>query len=244
MAQIIAFHSFLQGTGKSSLLANLAAVLAAEGRRVGVVDADLHSPALHFLFGVGGGGGQPALNDYLAGRCGIVEAAHETLGGRLFFVPASPDPGEVARVLREDYDVNRLDAGFKTLIQALALDVLLIDTHAGLSQVTLLIFAVSDTLAIVLRPDHQDFQGTGVAVDVARKLNVPRLRLIVNKVPALYQAAEVRARVEKAYDCEVAAVLPHSDEWMALASAGLFALRFPDHPLTGLLRETAARLAG
>jgi hypothetical protein len=38
-------------------------------------------------------------------------------------------------------------------------------------------------------------------------------------------------------------VLPHSDELMALSSAGIFALRYPAHPVTGLLRKLTARLA-
>jgi MinD-like ATPase involved in chromosome partitioning or flagellar assembly len=35
---------------------------------------------------------------------------------------------------------------------------------------------------IILRPDQQDFQGTAVAVDVARKLRVQEMRLVVNNV--------------------------------------------------------------
>jgi hypothetical protein len=48
--------------------------------------------------------------------------------------------------------------------------------------------------------------------------------------------------VEKAYNAEVAAVLPHSDEVMALASNGVFAVKYPDHPLTVSLRQVAQRL--
>jgi MinD-like ATPase involved in chromosome partitioning or flagellar assembly len=40
----------------------------------------------------------------------------------------------------------------------------------------------------------------------------------------------------------VAAVLPHSDEMMALASAGIFALRYPDHPVTATLKQLATGL--
>jgi septum site-determining protein MinD len=40
----------------------------------------------------------------------------------------------------------------------------------------------------------------------------------------------------------VAAVLPHSDELMVLSSAGIFALKYPDHPVTGLYRQVATRL--
>jgi MinD-like ATPase involved in chromosome partitioning or flagellar assembly len=101
---------------------------------------------------------------------------------------------------------------------------------------------MSNTLAIVLRPDHQDYEGTSVTLSVARKLKVPDLVLVVNKTPQVFDPEEVKGRVETAYACEVAAVLPHSDELMALSSAGIFALRNPDHPVTGLLRQIAVRL--
>jgi MinD-like ATPase involved in chromosome partitioning or flagellar assembly len=79
-------------------------------------------------------------------------------------------------------------------------------------------------------------------VDVARKLEVPRMVLIVNKVPSVFDLDEVKSRVEQTYGCEVAVVLPHSDEMMALASAGIFALRYPEHPVTATLKQLAARL--
>jgi len=41
MAKIISIHSFRGGTGKSNTSANVAALLATEGRRVGVVDTDI-----------------------------------------------------------------------------------------------------------------------------------------------------------------------------------------------------------
>ena len=42
----------------------------------------------------------------------------------------------------------------------------------------------------------------------------------------------------------VAAVLPHSEELMVLSSEGVFCVRYPDHPLTDLYRDDAARLTG
>ena len=150
---IVSVHSYRGGTGKSNTTANLAALLAAEGRRVGVID-----------------------------------------------------------------------------------------THPGLNEETLLSIAISDTLLLILRPDQQDYQGTGVTVEVARKLDVPRLLLLINKVPTVFNSNEVRARVEQAYQCEVAAVVPHSDEMMTLASAGIFVLRYPDHPVTALYRQVMQKL--
>ena len=193
MAQIISIHSFRGGTGKSNTTANVAALLATDGRRVGVVDTDIQSPGIHVLFGMAGESIGLALNDYLWGKCDIAQAAHDVtskLGanakGKLYLIPSSIKAGEITRVLREGYDAQLLTRGFRGLIDALGLDALLIDTHPGLGEETLLSMVISHTLAIVLRPDQQDYEGTGVTVQVARKLKVPNMVLIVNKVPAVF----------------------------------------------------------
>jgi len=249
LKQIISIHSYRGGTGKSNTTANLAALLAGEGRRVGVVDTDIQSPGIHILFGLGETEIQHSLNDYLWGHCHIKETAHDVtprigadVSGRVFLIPSSMKAGDIARVLREGYDVGVLRDGLHELIDALDLDVLMIDTHPGINEETLLSIALSDALVIVLRPDQQDYQGTSVTVEVARKLDVPRLLLIVNKVPAVFDTEDVRARVEQTYRCQVAAVLPHADEMLALASSGLFVLRHPQHPITAALRQVASTL--
>ena len=249
MARIISIHSFRGGTGKSNTTANLAALLAAEGRRVGVIDTDIQSPGIHVLFGLDEEQMRHSLNDYLWGKCAIQDTAHDvtaqmngSITGKIFLIPSSIKAGEIARVLREGYDVSLLNDGFRELVRALSLDVLLIDTHPGLNEETLLSIAISDALVIIMRPDQQDYQGTGVTVEVARKLDVPRLLLVVNKVPTQFDLAAVKARVESTYNAEVAAVLPHSDELMTLASASIFALRYPEHPVTAAYQQLAARL--
>jgi len=249
MSQIISVHSFRGGTGKSNTTANLTALLAGEGRRVGVIDTDIQSPGIHVLFGLGEDDMGRSLNDYLWGKCEIKDTAHDVtaslgggLKGKVFLIPSSIKAGEIARVLREGYDVGLLNDGFHRLVEDLNLDVLMIDTHPGLNEETLLSIAISDVLAIILRPDQQDYQGTGVTVEVARKLDVPRMVLVVNKTPPVFGFAEVQSRVEKAYNCQVAAVLFHSEEMMVLASGGIFVLRYPDHPLTAALKQVAANL--
>lgn len=247
-SKIISIHSFRGGTGKSNTTANVTALLAAQGLRVAVVDTDIQSPGIHVLMGMDEDDMKFSLNDYLWGNCEIEEAAHDVtanlgnLSGQVFLIPSSIRAGEIARVLREGYDVGLLNDGFQRVIEELELDVLMIDTHPGLNEETLLSIAISDALIIILRPDQQDYQGTGVTVDVARKLDVQDLLLMVNKCPSRFDENDVAARVAKQYNCEVAAVLPHSDEMMELASAGVFALRYPDHPVTDRLRQVAMRL--
>ena len=89
-------------------------------------------------------------------------------------MPASMDPAAIARVVRDGYDVTRLADGVRRLIQDRELDLLILDTHPGLGEETLLSIALSDVLVILLRPDQQDYEGTKVTVTVARKLQVPQ----------------------------------------------------------------------
>lgn len=249
MSKIVSVHSFRGGTGKSNTTANLAALLAVGGARVGVVDTDINSPGIHVLFNFDESEMKHSLNDYLWGKCTIEEAAHDVTGrlgtevkGQVFLIPSSIKPGEIARILREGYDVGLLNDGFRDVVQRMGLDYLMIDTHPGLNEETLLSIAISDALVVIMRPDSQDYQGTAVTVDVARKLDVPKMIMLVNKVPQSFDLEDVKTRVEQTYNVPVAAVLPHSDEMMILASSGIFTLRYPEHPITKGLRNVVAEI--
>ncbi len=252
MAAIVSVHSFRGGTGKSNTTANVAACLARDGMRVGVIDADIQSPGIHVLFGLRGDEICASLNDFLWHGRAIADVATDVtalqpapLKGRLFLIPSSMQPGEIARILREGYDAQRLTEGLRDLVATLSLDVLFIDTHPGLNEETLLSLVISQALLVIMRPDRQDYEGTGITVRVARELEVPHIRILVNKAPSDLDPAEVAARVRDAYGCEVAAVLPHSDDLMRLASESVFSLRYPDHPsaarYTQIARDLVAR---
>jgi septum site-determining protein MinD len=249
VATIVSVHSFRGGTGKSNTTANVAAIVAARGLRVGVIDADIQSPGIHVLFGLAGDEVRASLNDFLWHdrpirdvALDVSERAGLTNGGRIFLIPSSMQPGEITRVLREGYDAQRLTTGLRDLVGQLQLDVLFIDTHPGLNEETLLSLVISDELLIIMRPDKQDFEGTGITARVAKELEVPRISIVVNKTPTDFDMDSVRQRVASTYDCQVAAVLPHSDDLMRLASEGVFVIRHPDHPLTELYRQLAAHV--
>src|SRR5690606_9579925 len=131
MIRVVSVHSFRGGSGKSNLTANLAAQLASRGRSVGVVDTDLASPGIHILFGLNGADIETSLNDYLFGRRTITEVARpvtpDGLPGRIHLIPASVRAGEITRILREGYDAQHLVRGLRDVVDALGLDLLLID---------------------------------------------------------------------------------------------------------------------
>lgn len=248
MTKIVSVHSFRGGTGKSNTSANIAAQLALAGKRVAVVDTDVQSPGIHVLFGFDEEMQGKMLNDYLYGGCPIVECAHDVTSkvgnttGTLYLVPASIKAADIAKVLRQGYDVELLNEGFRALVKGLNLDVLVIDTHPGLNEETLLSITISDTLLLILRPDKQDFQGTAVTVDIARRLDVPELLLLVNKVPSQADLAAVAEDVSRAYGAEVAGVLQLTEDMVTNASGGLFSITSPDHPWSRTLASVAARV--
>ena len=253
MGKIVSIHSFRGGTGKSNTTANLAAQAALAGKRVGVVDTDIQSPGIHVLFGLDEKSMGRTLNDFLHGQCEITEVAfpigenatgakgRSQLAGRnLWLIPSSIRGREISRVLREGYDVNRLNEGLQNLITQMPLDYLFIDTHPGLNEETLLSIAISDILLIILRPDQQDFQGTAVTVDIARSLDVTNLFLMVNKaVPNKYDYQDLMEQVEKTYHAPLTGILPLSFDMADNASTDLFSLAFPDHPWSKELRKVA-----
>jgi MinD-like ATPase involved in chromosome partitioning or flagellar assembly len=259
VTRVISLHSFRGGTGKSNITANTAAYLAQTGRRVGVIDTDIQSPGIHAIFQLAERRIKHTLNDYLWGQCPIEEATFDVTppelthsSGRIFLTPSSMNAGDISRVLHEAYDVRQLKDGFKDLIRALDLDYLLIDTHPGLNEETLLSIAISHVLVVILRPDAQDFQGTGVTLEVAQKLGVPQMILVLNKVllesdddTEIAQVfAGYRRQLRETYGHEAGAILPLASELVRLASSGLFILQAPHHLFSQGLRALGDKIIG
>ena len=250
MAKVLAVHSFRGGTGKSNLSANLAVALGLQGRRVAVIDTDLASPGIHVLFGFSPEDGQATLNDHLQGDAPIMKCAHEVTPpdvkrahGHIWLVPAAMEADRIARLLREGYKVERLNDALYQLAEQLKIDVVIVDTHPGINEETLLTTAISDCLLMVMRPDTQDYLGTAVAIEVAERLDVPAIRLVVNKLPPHFDREQVRQRVFDSYGVPIGAILPLSEDLLSLASGGLAVLAFPDHQWSQQVVSLAADLS-
>lgn len=251
MSKIISIHSYRGGTGKSSLTANIASCIASAGYRVGIIDTDLPSPGIHVLFNVNLDKLPHKLNDFLWGRCAIKNVVYDVSPilpkeksdrSQLYLIPASTKLADISRVLREGFNSEILLQGLQDLITSLNLDYLFIDTHPGLNEETLLSLTISHLVLLVLRPDQQDFQGTAVTVDVARRLQVPNLKLVVNKVLKTFNFEQVSQKIAKTYDLPVVGVFPESEDMIRLASNGVFCLKYPDHPLSKIYQNIAQNI--
>lgn len=174
---IIAVASGKGGVGKSTVSANLAVALAAEGYSVGLLDADIFGPSQPKMFNIEDA--RPTL---------------EKIGGRDLIRPAE---NYGVKVLSIGFFVDRNDAvlwrgamacnALKQLIAEAnwgALDYLLIDLPPGTSDIHLtLVQTLAITGAVVVSTPQQVALADarkGISMFLGEKVNVPVLGLIEN----------------------------------------------------------------
>jgi MinD-like ATPase involved in chromosome partitioning or flagellar assembly len=261
MPTLISLQSCRHGVGRTNLTANLAACIATQGYRVGVLDADGAAPGIHALFGRTAALDDIAINQdvwsnwtsdaawgdrplpFSGTAIPIGQGTMLLLGGDLCLVPPELRVQDVQRCLQQGYDPDPLGQGLRTVAERLGLEFLLIDTYPELDEGTMLWMAVSDAVVLVLGLDATEFQSLAVRMDIAHTLEVPQVWLLANQVPPAYGLGEVWRKLEHSYGKKaLIGVLPMVDEMLALGSSGLFYLTYPDHPLSLALEAIAHQL--
>ncbi|WP_250306215.1 MinD/ParA family protein (plasmid) [Streptomyces sp. NBC_01387] len=247
MSQIITVHSYRGGTGKSSTAANLGLLLASSGLRVALVDTDIQTPALDVMFDDVVVPARRSLTDYLIGHCEIEEAAYavdQSAGHDGFFlVPARSQATGVSEIMGLGYDVGLLREGFDRLIDTLALDVLLLDTHAGFNNETVTAMASSDALVVVTRADRLDLAGAKETMALASRLGFGAMSIAVNMAPDGAVGDRLRGKVETAYNTRITTVLPYAPEMASLAGERVFSKAYPQHPLVSGYRRIISEVS-
>ena len=250
MAKTIAIHSFKGGTGKSTISANLAAALCLRRKSVALLDMDLEGPGLHVILGIDPYELQLTLNDVLQNGARpdqavvrMTERLH-LKRGELYFAPASVRVEEILKSLRSGFELDSFSKAIKKLAESFNLDYLLVDTHPGLEDDTLLAMGVCDSLIVVSRLDQQDMFGTGVMAEVARTLEKPT-HLLMNMIPLALKPADVPAitnKISANFKIHLLGWLPFSEDIVTSLSKSVFILTNPTHPITRQFNELASRV--
>jgi len=174
---IVAISSGKGGVGKSTVAANLAVALAAEGYRVGILDADIFGPSLPKMFGLEG---EELYMHEVDGRNLIIPA--EAYGVKMLSIGFLIDPASAA-VWRGAMASNAL----KQLIEQAdwgELDYFLIDMPPGTSDIHLtLVQTLGLTGTVVVSTPQQVALADarkGIAMFRDPKINVPVLGLVDN----------------------------------------------------------------
>ena len=169
--RILAIGSGKGGVGKSTVATNLAVALAREGRRVGLLDADIYGPSLPRMMGVSG---RPSSPD---GKLINPLTAH---GVTVMSIGLMVDP-EKAVVWRGPMLMGALQQ-MLTQVQWGELDVLLVDLPPGTGDVQLTLCQKTQVTGAIVVSTPQDVAllDARKALDMFRTLNTPVLGLIEN----------------------------------------------------------------
>jgi flagellar biosynthesis protein FlhG len=178
------------GVGKSTISLNLGIALAAEGKRVLLIDADLGLANIDILLGISP---EHNLQDLLRGRASAFDVIVEGPEG-LSILPAASGLGE-SEAWQAD-DAARLSEELGRLERAF--DLILIDTGAGISEkVTDFVLSV-DRAFIVATPEPTSIADAYAMVKVTtgERPDLP-VGLIVNRAKSPREAHELHARFEE-----------------------------------------------
>ncbi len=169
--RIVAIASGKGGVGKSTVAANLAVALAAEGRRVGLLDADVYGPSQPRMLGVSG---RPASPD---GKTILPLRNH---GVTMMSMGLMTNEGQ-AVVWRGPMLMGALQQ-MMNQVQWGALDVLIVDLPPGTGDVQLTLsqkFQIEGAI-IVSTPQDVALIDARKAIDMFRQLKTPILGMIEN----------------------------------------------------------------
>lgn len=173
--QVIAVTGGKGGVGKSNISVNLAISLAEIGRRVVVLDADLGLANIDVLLGLTA---NRNLQDVLDGECSLKDVLVEGPGG-IRIVPASSGTQRMVQLGEMEH------AGLINAFSELGddIDVLIVDTAAGISQSVISFLRASQELLLVVTDEPTSITDAYALIKLMnRDYGVYRFRVLANMV--------------------------------------------------------------
>lgn len=175
--RVVGVSSGKGGVGKTNVCVNLGVALTALGRRVTLLDADLGLANVDVLLGL-----KPVrtLEHVLAGDCTLADVLLEIPCG-LKIVPAASGVGSMSAL------GSRGQAGIIAAFNSLAdsMDVLLVDTAAGIASDVLGFLAATQEILVVICNEPTSITDAYALIKVLNQAHgVDRFRVVVNMVGA------------------------------------------------------------
>ncbi|MEA2520908.1 MAG: polysaccharide biosynthesis transport protein, partial [Actinomycetota bacterium] len=159
--------------GRSTITANLGAVLAQAGQEVVLLSADLRKPTLHEIFDVSNAVG---LSSVLSRRIELRDGLIESSSPNLVICPAGPPPPDAAELLQSDA-MRQLVAGLRQGARYVILDC---PPVLGLSD-TLGLVSLADAVIFVVDATRTKRVAVEEACYRIRQLDAPLLGGVLNK---------------------------------------------------------------
>lgn len=190
IARAIAITSGKGGVGKSNLAVNLAIAMAACGKRICLIDADLGLANIDVLCSV-----TPkfTLDDVVHGRCRLGEAVIQAPGS-FQLLPGASGVTRMADLTPE----RQQDLVHRLAILERAVDLIVIDTGAGINRNVLAFAAAAHTVLVTVTPEPTSItDGYGLIKALIRRAPDVRIEVVVNMCRTAREAEAVFQRINR-----------------------------------------------
>lgn len=240
MSRAICVASGKGGTGKTSVASGIACTLAALGKRVIVLDADVGLRNMDIVLGVS----DAALFDFTDVISGNVELSRALLQHplienlRLLSAPLGEFAGRETTV----GEMASLVSDMKKLC-----DFVIIDCPAGLDFGFKLAAAAADSALLVATPDTVSLRDAQLTRFALKSRGINDIRLVVNRVrPSLmrrFQTANIDEAIDKT-NTQLIGIVPEDKNVIAAANSGRLIFTNLRSPAAKAYRNIARRICG
>ncbi len=246
----LAFHSYKGGTGKTTLISNLAAFYAMNGKNVCLLDFDLYAPSLSSYFRK-----TPSryINDLLNGEAEIsdivIDVSSELgLKGKLLLGCSSPRKNDIDEIeFKHDEKwqiraIKRFLAAKNELFAEQDLDYMFLDTSPGIRYWSINVLAAADLIFLLMKDSDLDIEGTRKMInDIYDSLARfgSKYFLVLNKVPGASPSdvflreegseESFKADLERVVGAQVVGTVPCFCDIQFSRHEFLFAVKRPEH---------------
>lgn len=224
MTRIISTLSYRRGTGKTTLVLSLAARLAEQGKRVGILDTDLIASGMIHYVGIPfddiPGYFEEALADENQDVASLVvdvtQYAEIPVEKRIYALFSRSN--SAISVADKTYDSLSASYGrvIKDFSKQFDLDYLLIDTYSGINNYSLMAAMLSERSLITFLLDRQHYQGTALLASLLHEADGETVLLAVNQHLVNREIVSLRAYVETHFGLDAAGFIPFSEHIVAL----------------------------
>ena len=172
--QVLLFTSALPQDGKTMTSVNTAFVMAKQGKRVLLVDADLRRPSIHKVFGLRP---EVGLSNVLSGGANWKDAVQPTMEATLFLLPSGPLPPHPSELLGSGLMQDLIREWRKEY------DHIIVDSPPVLSVTDAVLLAVqADMVTLVVRSGQTTMGAVRHARDLLLQLKAPLRGIVLNAV--------------------------------------------------------------
>ncbi len=191
--QVIAVTGGKGGVGKSNVSINLGVCLAEMGRKVVLMDADLGLANLDILLGIRA---REDLSHVLSGECELKDILVPGPGG-IQIVPASSGTQELVNMGPREH--AGLIHAFSELSEDV--DVLIIDTAAGISDMVLsFVTAAQESLFVVTNEPTSITDAYALIKILNQKHGIYRFNVVANMVHSQQEGRDIYSKLSKVTD--------------------------------------------